>query len=224
MITPFQQNRHRNTLKECSLFSGMTDAELGKSLELLHAEAISYARDEFLHFPYRTMDRFGLVLSGAVHVCADDIDGNRVIMAEVAPGTTFGESLCFLRIQDSPVYAYAPKCAEVVWLSVNGLFGDAVGPFTADLQRRFVSMLAMRTLSMNDRIQIMSKVSLREKITAYFDLLSSQKKSREFRIPMNREDFATYIGTNRSALSRELSNMKRDGLIDCEGNNVRIIG
>ena len=40
---------------------------------------------------------------------------------------------------------------------------------------------------------------------------------------MNREDLATYIGTNRSALSRELSDMKRDGLIDCEGNNVRII-
>ena len=37
-------------------------------------------------------------------------------------------------------------------------------------------------------------------------------------VPFSREDMAAYIGTDRSALSRELSAMKREGLIDYRKN------
>ena len=60
-----------------------------------------------------------MVLSGVVQACMDDVEGNRVIMAEVTAGNTFGESLCFLGIQDSPVYVYASEQAEVVWISLK---------------------------------------------------------------------------------------------------------
>ena len=54
-------------------------------------------RGELLQPAGKPVRRFGLVLSGAVQVFVDVIEGNRMIMAEVAPGASFGESLCFLR-------------------------------------------------------------------------------------------------------------------------------
>lgn len=33
-------------------------------------------------------------------------------------------------------------------------------------------------------------------------------------IPLNRTEMADYLCTNRSALSRELSSMKKDGILD----------
>lgn len=34
---------------------------------------------------------------------------------------------------------------------------------------------------------------------------------------------AFYLGVNRSALSRELGNMRRDGLIDFDGNSFTLL-
>ncbi len=216
-------NRYLHLLNDTPLFCDMQECELDKALELMCAKFSSYGKDEFLHFPYEPLDSFGLVLSGVVQVCIDDIQGNRIIMAEVLPGVTFGESLCYLHINDSPVYAYSSKPADVLWLSTEELFGDLCDPFVVKLQKRFISMLASRTLSMNNRIQILSKIRLREKITTYFTLMSQQTKSLSFQIPMSRDDFAIYIGTNRSALSRELSNMKKEGLIDFDKNHIKIL-
>ena len=81
----------------------------------------------------------------------------------------------------------------------------------------------MKTLSMNNRIQVLSRLSLRGKLTAYFTELAATQGSNIIRLPMNREDTAAYIGTNRSSLSRELSRMKEDGLIDYWKNEVRIL-
>ena len=204
------------------LFSGMHDAQLEETLSLLKASTREYARGELLHHAGTSMKHFGMVLTGVVQACIDDIEGNRMIMTEVLPGSTFGESLCFLKIPDSPVYIYASEDVRVLWLSAEALY-EGSDPFYRDLQRRFTSILAMRNLAMNNRIQVLGKLRLRDRLIMYFSELSAAQGSNTFRLPLNRDDTATYIGANRSALSRELSAMKRDGLIDYDRNTIRIL-
>lgn len=210
-------------IKTSVLFRDMNGAELQKALEVFEAEAVEYKKGDMLHRGYSEMKSFGLVLYGTVQICVDDIEGNRMIMAEAQTGATFGESLCFLGIKDSPVYIYATENSEVLWLSVKNLYADGSDEFLLGLQRRFTSMLAARTLKMNDRIQVLSKLKIRDKLMTYFSQLSQSCGSKIFQIPVNRDDLAAYIGTNRSALSRELSNMKNDGVIDYYKNTVKLL-
>ncbi len=210
-------------IRKTVLFRDMNDGEFNKALEIFDAAAVEYKKGDLLHSEYTLMKSFGLVLSGVVQICVDDIDGNRMIMAEVTPGVTFGESLCFLEIKDSPVYIYATENSEVLWLSVKNLYADNNDEFLTVLQKRFTSMLAERTLKMNDRIQVLSKIKIRDKLMTYFSQLSQSSGSKTFQIPINRDDLATYVGTNRSALSRELSNMKNDGIIDYYKNTVKLL-
>lgn len=216
--------RAGKAIRGCALFDGLDDDGLEKALEILEAKSSFYYKGEYLHTPYTRMKRFGMVLSGVVQACMDDIEGNRMIMAEVVPGGTFGESLCLLAISDSPVYVYASEASEVLWFSVAELFGDSPNAFAAQMQKQFTAMLAARTLSMNDRIQVLSKIRLRDKLTTYFSQMSQQSRSLTFQLPMNRDDLATYMGTNRSALSRELAQMKKEGLIDYYRNTIRVLG
>lgn len=215
--------REKKLISSSVLFKGLSYEEADAALCVFEAKKHSYAKGEMLHRPYGRMTRFGMVLSGVVQVCTDDIEGCRVIMAEVVPGVTFGESLCFLEIKDSPAYVYASEPAEVMWLSVRKLYGTGGNEFTAKLQKRFTAMLAQRTLAMNSRIQVLSKIKLRDKLMTYFNQLSQKSGSLTFTVPVNREDLAAYMGTNRSALSRELSQMKRDGLIDYYGHSFRLL-
>ena len=215
--------KYRKLFRNCPLFAGMEDGNLSAALDLMGAGAAAYDKGEFLHFPYTPMERFGMILSGVVEACMDDLEGSRMIMAEVTPGGTFGESLCFLEVPESPVYVFASEPTEVLWLSPKNLFVGSEDPFCMDLQRRFTAMLAARTLNMNKRIQVLSKIRLRDKIMTYFSQIAQQTKSRTFQIPMNRNDLAAYLGVNRSALSRELSMMKKEGLIDYYRDSIQIL-
>ena len=215
--------KYDRILRACVLFRCLSGEEAEKAFDILGAEYGAYTKGELLHPPYTEMKMFGLVLSGVVQACMDDVEGNRMIMAEVVPGVTFGEALCFLRQKDSPVYVCASAPAEVLWLSAEALFGGCPDALTLRLQRQFAAMLASRTLAMNDRIQVLSKVKLRDKLICYFSQLSQSQKSCTFLLPMNRDDLAAYLGTNRSALSRELSNMKKAGIIDYHRNTVKLM-
>ena len=210
-------------LKSSVLFSFEDDKQIYDALDLLEPEILIYDKGDFIHRSYEPMKKFGFVLSGAVHVCSDDIDGNRIIMAEVQPGFTFGESICYLGIESYPVYAVSFVETSVLWLSVKELYSNVADETVNEMQKRFTSLLASRTLAMNSRIQILSKLSIREKLLEYFNVLSSVSKNKEFIVPFNREDMATFIGVNRTALSRELSKMKNEGLIEFKKNHFKLI-
>ena len=223
MNAPSYFKNYAPLLRTSALFHGLSREETEKALDILGAEYGAYEKGAFLHRPYTEMKKFGLVLSGAVQACMDDVEGNRMIMADVAPGVTFGEALSLLKITDSPVYVCASEMAEVLWLSAEALFGGSPDGLTLRLQKQFAAMLSARTLAMNDRIQVLSKIKLRDKLLTYFTQLSQSQRAGTFLLPMNREDLAAYLGTNHSALSRELSNMKKEGLIDYRRNSVKLL-
>ena len=210
-------------LQKTALFSGLSPSETEEALRRMQALVREYPRGTFLHHAGQPMEQFGLVLSGGVNVCKDDLEGNRMLMANVGPGGTFAESLCYLRVREIPVYMLSTGDTRILWLSPHALFeleGDA---FSARLRNRFTGMLAERALAMNTRIQILSKLTLREKIMTYFSSLAFEAGSDCFRVPLSREDMAVYIGVNRSALSRELSRMKREEIIEYDRNEFRIL-
>ena len=212
-----------SVLRSNPLFRELDRDRLDRQLQVMKAEKTRSARGEMLLRLGEPIRRFGVVLSGSVQVCVDDIEGSRMIMAEVAPGISFGESLCFLRTKESPVYIFASEDSEMLWLSTEALFFDPGDAFLAELQGRFTAALAAKALTMNNRIQVLSRLSLRGKLTAYFTELAAAQGSNEIRLPMNREDTAAYIGANRSALSRELAKMREEGLIDYHKNQIRIL-
>lgn len=215
--------RYHQVVTRNPLFSGMTEAEVEKAVTLLRGRIADYKKGEFLHRQGTPVTSCGLVLSGLLEVCADDFDGNRIIMAEVSPGVTFGESLSFLRVEDSPVYIAATEDAEVLWLSVADLYEREDDPMLPALQKRFTSLLASRTLTMNNRIQILSRISIREKLMVYFSELASRTGSSTFLVPFDREDMATYIGCDRASLSRALSKLKKEGVIDYQKNAFKLL-
>ena len=214
--------KYKTVLLKSPLFAGMTDSGIDGALELLNGKVRVYEKGDLIHKPWTMLTEFGLVLSGVVQACSDDIDGNRMIMTEVQPGTTFGESLCYLKTKDSPVYIHASEDASVLWLSLDILCSDTTDKQVHEMQKRFMRLLASRTLAMNNRIQILSRLTIRDKLIVYFSELSAAAGKNTFNVPLNREDMATYIGADRAALSRELSKMRKEGIIDFYKNSFTI--
>ncbi|MBQ8896097.1 MAG: Crp/Fnr family transcriptional regulator [Clostridia bacterium] len=204
------------------LFCGMDGQTAEKALDLLSASKSEYPRNAILVSAGGRMSRFGLVLSGTVQVSFTDIDGNDVLMASVTAGETFGESLCWLKIDEIPVTVKAFTDVSVLWLYPEKMQSDA-SPVARELQNRFASMLAQKTLAMNDRVQILSKPTIRQKLITFLSQCAARSGKKTFSVPFDRETLALYLGVNRSALSRELSAMQNDGIIEFYKNTFKIL-
>ncbi len=220
----------KKILEKCILFQKLDDEHLSYALDFFESEKKSYPRGSFLNQISEPLPHFGLVLSGTVRVYRDDVDGHHMIMANVTPGGTFGESLCFTG-READVYICAATDVTVLWLkTINLHYSPKLSePYGMLLRDRFITMLADRALAMNDRIQILSQTTIRQKLIAFFSQYASRCEHMSggmrpsFEIPFDRSSMANYLGTDRSALSRELSRMRRDGLIDYSGNRFTLL-
>ncbi|MBQ9994191.1 MAG: Crp/Fnr family transcriptional regulator [Clostridia bacterium] len=202
---------YKDVIRSSALFSGLSDDSIEYALRFFDARQNEYKRGESLNIIGTRLMRFGLVLSGTVQVYMDDIDGNQMIMATVEHGDTFGESLCYLG-RDADVYICALSDTSVLWLAADNVH-HPTGGADVELVGRFISMLAERALRINDRIQVLSRLTLRDKLITFF----SQYVARcgtSFTLTFDRKDMAVYLGADRSSLSRELSRMKSEGIID----------
>ena len=215
--------KYLEIIEKCPFFSSKDGFSTKEILNALGAEIKQYQKGEFIHKSGEPFSRFGMLLSGTAQACIDDIEGNRMIMADINVGITFGESLCYLAVPDSPVYVFSSEKSSVLWLCPNKVFEGENSALKNLILKNYARMLAERTLAMNTRIQVLSKLHLKDKILTYLSSLAGQNGSKVFTVPLSREDMATYIGANRAALSRELATLKKEGIIDYYRNTFKIL-
>lgn len=89
---------------------------------------------------------------------------------------------------------------------------------TANLLRQ----TAAANLPQERRIHVMSQKSIRDKLLLF--LKQNREERNDILLTMNRQELADYLGTERSALSREMARMKKEGLIDYCRNEIKILG
>ena len=206
------------------LLAGLSDEALAFALAFFRARREEFPRGALLKQADAPLPAFGIVESGRIQVRLTDMEGSEVLMAAVGPSDSFGESLAYLGVPNSPVYIVAEEDSAVWWFYPDALHRtDAIAADSARLAERFTALLAERALAMNDRIQILSKPTLRQKLLCLFSQVERKSGARSFTLPFDREGLATYLGVNRCALSRELSSLKKAGVIDYYKNSFKIL-
>ena len=93
-------------------------------------------------------------------------------------------------------------------------------PFHAKLIENMLGLLAKKNLMLNQKIEILSKRTTREKLLCFFD--AQRGAAKRFTIPFNREELAHYLCVDRSAMSNELCKMRDEGLIKFQRNNFEV--
>ncbi|MCQ2566826.1 MAG: helix-turn-helix domain-containing protein [Mogibacterium sp.] len=106
---------------------------------------------------------------------------------------------------------FANENCSVVFISLESILNS---PFRDELLTVLIHTLTMFNIKMERKIDMLAEKSLRDKILMYLNLMSERNRSKEFNTRMTQEQFAQFLCVNRSALSNELSKMKKDGIID----------
>ena len=90
------------------------------------------------------------------------------------------------------------------------------------LLRNLFAITSAKNRYLAEKLSHMSKRSTREKLLSYLSALSKHLGTAEFDLPYNRQQLADYLSVDRSALSGELSKMRKDGLIEFHKNHFEL--
>ena len=74
----------------------------------------------------------------------------------------------------------------------------------------------------NERIEILTKRTIRDKLLKYFNSMTKRNSSRVIYLPFTYTDLADYLGIDRAAMTRELKNLKDEGFIVTKGKMIKI--
>lgn len=214
----------KEVLSQCGLFKGMTEQEAVQLLHCLHGEKAVYEKNEILFRMGEPVTACALVLSGAVRAESVNAAGERSVTAYHSAGALVGDVLMATPGGVSPVYVLAAERTEVLFLPFHHLMGGCEKCCICHfrLRENLISEIAQKYWLQRRRIRYLSEKSLRERILLY---LHDEADGRtEFQLTGTREDMADFLCVNRSALSRELSRMKADGIVDLERKQIRLVG
>ena len=161
-----------------------------------------------------------VVLLGTVQVVQEDYYGNRSVMTVLQPGESFAEVFSCAGFEVMPVSVMAVTDSEVLLLDCRCVLTTCSRSchFHSLLMKNMLEGMAQKILSLTQKIQYMSKRTTREKLMAYLSNQAKQQGSKEFVIPHNRQSLADYLGVERSAMSAEISKLKKAGKIDTHGS------
>ena len=173
-------------------------------------------KGNFIFYAGDTIEQIGIVLSGMVHILQEDYWGNRNILSQVRPGSLFGEAFACLPDVKSTVDVAALDDTEVMFINVNSIIhaGQVLTKAQERVALNLLAIMARRNMQLTQKIRYMSQRSTRQKLMFYLSEEALRQESSSFTLPFNRQQLADFLSVDRSAMSAELSRMKKDGLID----------
>ena len=212
-------------LKTTMLFRGMDEDEVADSLKFLRANEQNFKKGTTILHAGDVTDKMGLVMEGSVTIESDDVWGNRTILSSVETGQFFAETYSLLPGEPMLVNVMANEDCRILFLMIGSL--KRLQNNMDQWMIKFVSNLLMisthKNLILSGRSFHTAPKTIRGRVMAYLNSISIQKHANEFNIPFDRQQLADYLNLERTALSKELGKMKRDGLIDYYKNSFKII-
>lgn len=223
------EKKYLKDLNKISLFSHLSQDNLEKLLNSFNSKIIHLDKNEIIFREGEVYHNMCILLEGEVILSNTDEYGNRNIIDSVGKNQIFAEVFSFTSKKISPVTATTNKISALLLVNTDELL--SVGnlddlDLIREKQEIISSLLhtfADKNLILLSKIEVVSRRNIREKILHFLELHKLKNQSNIFLIPYSRKDMADFLGVDRSALSRELSRLKDDGLIDYEKNTFKLL-
>ena len=83
-------------------------------------------------------------------------------------------------------------------------------------------LVTEKAMFLSERVEVLSRRSIREKLLRYFQLQATKERGRSFLLPFSLSALADYISADRSAMMRELKKMREEMLVTITGRQVTL--
>ena len=212
-------------MKDCRIFEGLSEEEIKEVKVSLDCTLRSYQKGETIIEEDSIVKEIGVVMRGSLCMSKFTVDGKEILMQKLVPSYIVGAEIAFTRKQDSPYAVYTTNDTEIQWFCVEKIMkrGYLNDDIRVTLLNNIMYFIADENMRKYYKIEAISIRGVREKIIRYLSIQQKKRASNKIYLKFNREEWANFLGINRTVLSHELKLMENEGMILFDKNYFEII-
>lgn len=217
--------KYQHVLERCALFDGIRHEDLSTMLGCIGGRMLNVSKGEAIWREGDKATHFGMVLHGAVRLEREDYYGNRSIVARRGEAELFCETYACAAVPTLPISVVADEDSTVLLMDCRRITVSCSNAciFHSRIIFNLLQLVAQANLVYDQKIQITSKRSTREKLLAYLLSMAKLRGTADFEIPYDRQELADYLEVERSGLSAEISKLRKEGILESEKNRFRLL-
>ena len=204
-----------------AIFKNISSEEIDYMIKCFHAIQMLYKKDRTIISSIINSNYIGVVLSGTAVMVKYDYKGNRTILEKLERDSVFGNIFMML---GNDISIIATVDCEVLLIEYSHVYEQCRKNcrchtiFTSNI----LDLLSKKVIELNERLEVLSNRSIRDKLLSYFNILVKGKSKRSFILPFSYTELADYLSVDRSAMQRELKNLKDEGFINTSGKKITL--
>ncbi|WP_234122235.1 Crp/Fnr family transcriptional regulator [Clostridium hydrogenum] len=209
------------SLKKCILFSKFNDTEIGNCLSIIKYSLKNYSKGETTAIEDDPCTSIGILISGSVEIQKIYESGKSLTLATLNTGNTFGEVIIFSNKNTYPSTITTCEKTEIMFIPKESILKLCSENTT--FLNGFMSLLSNKILMLNKKVKNMSYQTIRQKLSNYILEEYKNQKNLIIKINYSKKQWAEQLGIPRPSLSRELINMREEGIINFDKNSIEIL-
>lgn len=214
-------NKYTSLMEKGVLLSAISTGEIHSYLKDGSFKISVYGKNNIVHFSGGACLKLEIILSGAVAVERIDELGNLMTIAEFYRDELLGGNLLFSKNAYYPMTITAKQPAVILEIGKERLFGLLSDNHV--FLRRYLEFVSDHTAILGDRIKHYVNKTIRECVLNYLGQERQKQNSNRIRLSITKKAWAERMGVQRTSLSRELSKMKKDGLIRYDSKYLELL-
>ena len=212
-------------LERSPLFQGISYDEYRRMLTCFQAVQRSYRPGEMIYdFSKPNQNAVGIIERGAASLIRIDADGVATVLEELHAGGVFGKDLAFAGSREDSLEVVCRTACDVLFIDYPHILKRCENAcyHHSLLVQNMLRLMADKAQSLSERVDVLSRRSIREKLLCYFRQQSEKEGADTFTLPFSLSTLADYIATDRSAMMRELKRLREEGTVSSDGRRFTL--
>jgi len=205
-----------------NLFTNISEKNQEKILKILEASTLNFKPNCQILTSVKLDNMIGIVLSGYMQIIRTDYNGNRTIIEELTENDVFGTTISSLTNECEII---TKEDTKIVIIDFNNILNDVENNLSYYKQfiKNLLEIYSDKINTKNERIEILTKKTIRDKLLEYFKIVSKRNNSKKIYLTMTYIELADYLAVDRSAMTRELKNLSEEGFIKREEKKITLL-
>lgn len=212
----------KNLTNNC-IFSGIQEESISNIIECFALEQKKFSEKEIICSYNKEYQQLGLIVSGAVSVNRIRLDGSFDMLEYIEENGLFGAFFGHSDDMSENIVICEKKCV-IVFMDKSQITKRCSNSCMhhSMLIENLLSVMSDKIMILSEKVDILSHRTIREKLLCYFDMQRQKQNQNPFMIPFSYSSLANYLCVDRSAMMRELSNLRKDSSIQTDKRQIKL--
>ncbi|WP_427339099.1 Crp/Fnr family transcriptional regulator [Caloranaerobacter sp. DY30410] len=207
-------------LKKTKFFKNFSDKDIITLFNENNYKIKDYPKRTIIYLQNQECKSFDMILKGVVTVKTIDENGKVLTVSEFKTGDTIGGNLLFADCNKYPMTVESK--IETTLLHMDKELVLRFCLMDMNFSSELLRSISNKILIIGTKLKSVTMKTIRQQIIEFLANQYYMQNTLEIKLNMSKKEWAEKLGVQRPSLSRELSKMKKEGLIDYDRKIIYI--